>query len=77
MNIIKKESYIIFQVFFYLLIFLMLFIGYCGYIPHVYPGNLFGKTYGTVTSIAGMKSRDTGIYLNPTLIINDFNRKKW
>jgi len=20
--------------------------GYCGYIPHVVPGNLFGKTYG-------------------------------
>ena len=37
-------------------------VGYCGYIPHVYPGNLFGKTYGVITSIAGMKSRDTGSY---------------
>ena len=34
--------------------------GYSGYIPHVYPGNLFGKTYGVITSIASMKSRDSG-----------------
>ena len=37
-------------------------LGYCGYIPHVYPGNLFGKTYGVITSSASMKSRDGGIF---------------
>ena len=24
--------------------------GYCGYIPHVVPGNIYGKTYSNVTN---------------------------
>jgi len=38
--------------------------GYCGYIPHVYAGNMFGKTYGVITNIAGQKSRDTEKHTN-------------
>ena len=38
--------------------------GYCGYIPHVYAGNMFGKTYGVITNIAGQKSRDKEKHTN-------------
>jgi len=39
--------------------------GYVGYIPHLKPENMFGKTYGKITSIAKNEEMPIGNSINP------------
>jgi len=38
--------------------------GYVGYIPHLKPENMFGKTYGKITSIAKNEEMPIGNFIN-------------